>query len=365
MTSRERIRAALDHQQPDVTPCDYFASPEIHNALLAHFRTSDEEVLLTQLGIDIRYVKAPYTGPALPTFDDGSTMDIWGIRKKPMPNEYGDYAEAVGLPYAEWQSVDEAAAFPWPNPDDYDYTAIPSLCEQFPHAAVATGDFGVQDFINYTAYGRGVEQVLIDIASEDPVYLFIVEKRHQFSLQHIDRVLTAAKGRIDLVLCGDDFGSQRGLLISPQSFDKLFSQRKKEFFDMVHSHHAKVTHHCCGSSRALIPRFIDIGMDCLQTIQARAEGMDPYGLKADFGERICLHGAVDVQGWLQKATPSEARKETQRLMEEVGRGGGFILAPSHNLQPDIPVENVLAVYSAVAEERARTTGTIYRDPTSP
>ena len=125
---------------------------------------------------------------------------------------------------------------------------------------------------------------------------------------------------------------------------------------MVHSHKAKVTHHCCGSSRSFIPRFVEIGMDCLQTIQARAAGMDPYGLKADFGDQICFHGAVDVQGWLQQAKPAEIRKETHRLMEEVGRGGGFILAPSHNLQPDIPIENVLAVYSAVAEKRGRETG---------
>ena len=140
---------------------------------------------------------------------------------------------------------------------------------------------------------------------------------------------------------------------SSPTFNKLFAPLKKEFFDMVHSHKARVTHHCCGSSRALIPRFIDIGMDSLQTIQPCAAGMEPYGLKADFGDRICLHGAVDVQGWLQRSQPSEVRKETHRLMEEVGRGGGFILAPCHNLQPDIPIRNVLAVYSAVAEKRGK------------
>ena len=119
--------------------------------------------------------------------------------------------------------------------------------------------FGVQDFINSVAFGRGVEQSLVDIATDNPVFLHIVEKRHRFYLRYVERILEAGRGRIDLVLCGDDFGSQRGLLISPAAFDRLFAAKKKELFDLVHSYGAKVTHHCCGSSRGLIPRFISCG----------------------------------------------------------------------------------------------------------
>jgi uroporphyrinogen decarboxylase len=350
------MRAALAHSQPDFTPCDYFATPEIHEALRRHFRigTIAENAVAERLGTDIRYVQPPYIGPPLPTFDDGSTMNIWGIRRRPMPNEYGEYAEAVGTPYAPWKTVEEAQQFPWPDPDWFDYAQIPELCKQYPDMAIAAGDFGVQDFINGVAFGRGVEQVLLDIAIEDPVYLFIVRQRHQFYLRHIERTLDAAVGRIDLVLCGDDFGSQRGLLISPASFDRIFAGKKREFFDMVHCYGAKVTHHCCGSSRALIPRFIACGMDALQTIQPRAAGMDPYELKLAFGEQMTLHGAVDVQGWLQQATPQEIGREVDRLMDEVGAGGGYILAPSHQIQPDTPLANVLAVYQAVAKRRGKS-----------
>jgi uroporphyrinogen decarboxylase len=212
----------------------------------------------------------------------------------------------------------------------------------------------VQDFINGVAFGRGVEQVLFDIAMEDPVYLFIVDRRHRFCLSYIERILAAGRGRIDLVLCGDDFGSQRGLLISPSSFDRLFAPKKKELFDLVHAFQAKVSHHCCGSSRRLLPRFIQCGMDALQTVQPQAAGMNPYELKARFAGQITLHGAVDVQGWLQRATPAVIEAEVNRLMDEVGRGGGYILAPSHNVQPDTPLENVLAVYEAVAKRRGKS-----------
>ena len=354
MTPRERVGAALEHCQPDFTPCDYFATPEIRGRLIEHFGLAGREItdnmVAECLGTDIRYVKPPYVGPPLPTFDDGSVMNIWGVRRRPVGNEYGEYAEPVGTPYA-WTTVEEAEDFPWPNPDDYDFGAIPALCEQYPGMAIAAGDFGVQDFINGVAFGRGVEQVLLDIATEDPVYLYLVEKRHRFYMRYIERTLEAGAGRIDLVLCGDDFGSQRGPLISPATFDRLFAPRKREFFDMVHAHGAKVTHHCCGSSRALIPRFIDCGMDALQTIQTRAAGMNPYELKAEFGGRIALHGAVDVQGWLQRSTPAQIAVEVNRLMDEVGAGGGCIIAPSHQIQPDTPLENVLAFYDTVAGRR--------------
>lgn len=351
MTPRERVQAAFAHKQPDQTPCDYFATPEIQQALLSHFRISDDAALLDILGTDIRSVNPPYIGPPLPSFDDRSTMNIWGIRKRPLPNEYGDYMEPINFPYAGWATIEEAERFAWPDPDLFDYRAVKSLCDRYPDHAIVTGSFSVQDFINGIAFGRGVEQTLIDIATDDPVFLYILEKRHRFYMQLVSRTLEAAEGRIDLVLCGDDFGTQRGLLISPQTFDRLFSDRKAEFFAMVHAHGARVTHHCCGSSAALFPRFIAIGMDAVQTIQPRAAGMDPYTLKAQFGQDITLHGAVDAQGWLQAATPADIRREVLSLIDQVGRDGGFILSPSHNIQPDTPLSNVLALYRTIKEAR--------------
>ncbi len=354
MTPRERVLAAFDYRQPDFTPCDYFATPEIRQALLNYYRVTSDDALCSCLGTDIRYVNPPYTGPARQSFADGTTIDEWGVTRKPVSNQFGDYAEAATQPYAAFETVEDVDRFPWPSPDWYDYDAVPALCAQHGDFAVGTGGFYVQDFINRVAMGRGVEQTLIDIAEENPVYLRMVAIRQRFYMRYIERILERARGRVDVVLCGDDFGSQRGPLISPAKFDRLYAPLKKEFFAMVHSYGAKVSHHCCGSSRALIPRFIACGMDALQTIQPQAAGMNPYELKAEFAGRIVFHGAVDVQGWLQQATPAKIRTEVHRLMDEVGCGGGFIIAPCHQIQPDTPLENVLAVYEAIAERRGRT-----------
>jgi uroporphyrinogen decarboxylase len=351
MISKERVEAAFAFEQGDRPPLDYYATPEIHTALSQHFGVTSENEIREALGSDIRFVNPRYVGPELPEYPDGSKMNFWGIIKKPMPNEYGDYMESTNWPYAEWSTVEEAEQFRWPTPDWFEYDSIPAQCAEHPDKAIFTGQFSIQDFINGVAFGRGVEQTLIDIALEDPVYLYIVEKRHRFYMEYMERILQAANGAIDVVLCGDDFGTQRGLLISPASFDSIFAPRKKEFFDMVHSYGAKVTHHCCGSSRELIPRFLELGMDALQTIQPQAQGMDPYDLKKTFHGELVLHGGVDVQGWLQAATPDEVRNEIGRLREIVGAGGGYIMSPSHHIQPDTPVENVLAFYEAATAGR--------------
>lgn len=353
MDSRERLLMAMNFEQPDTPPVDYYATPEIHIALKKYFGVKENHELLDCLQTDIRFVNPPYTGQPLPTFNDGSIMDIWGVIKKPLANEYGDYMEPVNLPFGDWTSVEEAEDYPWPDSSLYDFDVVSHLCEAFPDKAICCGNFGIQDFINGVAFGRGVEQVFVDIALEDPVYLFIVEKRHRFYMEYMERLLKAAKGRIDLVLCGDDFGSQRGLLISPTSFDALFAEKKKEFFDMVHSFGAKVSHHCCGSSRDLIPRFIELGMDALQTIQPQAAGMNPYKLKDAFRGKLVLHGGVDVQGFLQQASADEIVREVESLKYYVGKGGGYILSPSHNIQPDTPLENVLALYKAASQGKSR------------
>ncbi len=351
MNSRERVAAALNHEQPDHTPCDYFGTPEIDQALFDYFGVKDVNGVRECLKTDIRYIEIPYTGPELKSFEDGSFEDIWGVIRKPMPNEYGEYAEPVNLPFAKWESVSEAENYSWPSTDDYDYEALAQLCDEFCGKSIAIGRYGIQDFINGVAFGRGVEQVLMDIALEEPVYLYIVEKRHSFFMEHIEKALKAGKGKIDLVLCGDDFGSQKDALISPATFIKLFADKKKEFFDMVHSYGAKISHHSCGSTVKLIPEFIKAGMDCLETIQPQASGMNPFKLKEDFGNEISFHGAVDVQGWLQEAGQDEIREHIGKLMEKVGKGGGFIIGPCHNIQPDTPLDNVITMYETIANSR--------------
>ena len=122
---------------------------------MAHFHTGDlprtvallstpmggpgDNLLPQRLGTDLRYIDPPYIGPPLPKFDDGSSINLWGIRRRPMPNQYGEYAEPVGCPTPRWTTVEEAEQFPWPSPDWFDYDAIPAICARYPDLAIAAG----------------------------------------------------------------------------------------------------------------------------------------------------------------------------------------------------------------------------------
>ena len=299
MTPRERVRAALSHTQPDFTPCDYYATPEIHAGLMRHFglgeprRTSvamggstaafEDGGVAERLGVDIRYINPPYIGPPLPSFDDGSSMNFWGIRRRPMPNEYGEYAEPVGAPYAAWTTVEEAERFPGPVPIGSTTTRSRPCVRNIPIWRSPPAARTCR--ISSTAWRSAAASSRCCWTSPrtNPVYLYIVERRHRFYMAYIERILTAAKGRIDLVACGDDFGSQRGPLISPASFDRLFAGKKKELFDLAHAFGAKISHHCCGSSRALIPRFIAVRHGC--AADHSAAGRRNESLRSEAGIR--------------------------------------------------------------------------------
>ena len=353
MTPRQRVQAALNHTQPDYTPCDYYATPEIHEALLRHFGLGEPRRIggtmggsasaledggvAERLGVDIRYVNPPYIGPPLASYPDGSSTNLWGIRRRPMPNEYGEYAEPVGSPYAAWTTIEEADKFPWPSPDWFDYAALPALCAKYPDLAIIAGGTYVQDFINGVAFGRGIEQVFLDIALGDPVYLHLVERRHRFYMAYIERILEAAGRTHRRGPLRRRFRQPAGLVDFAGHVRQALRRQEEGTVRPGPRLRRQGVAPLLRFQPRLFPRFIQCGMDALQTVQPQAAGMNPYELKAEFAGRIALHGAVDVQGWLQRSTPKEIEAEVNRLMDEVGRGGGYILAPSHHIQPDTPL----------------------------
>lgn len=351
MNSCERVLASLSHHQPDFVPADYLGTPEIEALLLKHFNVDSHDQLLECLGTDLIKVEPDYIGPELKKFNDGSFEDIWGVIKAPVANEFGAYNESTYLPFSEMSTIEQVESYNWPSAEWYDYSTISAKCQNYKGYAIYLGRPGYMDLINGISFGRGVEKVILDIATKDPVFMAIKEKRAKFFLELCERALDAAKGQIDILFMGDDYGTQNGLLMHPDTWRELFKPNMKDMINLAHSYNCKVIHHSCGSTRAIIDDFIEIGLDCLQTIQPQAVGMDPTQLKKDFGDKLCFHGAIDVQGGLQKATPSEVRQMVRDRVAVMGKDGGYICAPSHNIQPDTPIQNVLAMYETISEYR--------------
>lgn len=349
MNSRQRVLTSLSHKQPDRTPCGYIATPEVDLFLKNHFQTDSKDVVLDKLGVDLRFLNLPYTGPELKKWLDGKFADIWGAIRKPVPNMAATYFEATDFPYAAFTSTADVDKFPWPKADWFDFSAIPALCDKYKEYAIVFGDPGNMDLINGTAFGRGVEQVLYDIATEDPVGLACMQKRFERSYMLTEQALIAAGGRIDIVWIGDDYGHQNGLIINPKILRKLFFPKLRQMCNLIHKYNAKVMLHSCGATRPIWPDLIEAGVDIYDTVQPEAGGMNPEELKSLFGDKMCFHGTISLQKTLPLGSTADVAQEVISRIQTVGRNGGLILAPANAFQPDIPLKNILTIYETACE----------------
>ena len=150
---------------------------------------------------------------------------------------------------------------------------------------------------------------------------------------------------------GDDFGAQNGPLLSPEMWVDFLGEGFAEYSDIARSHNLRVMHHTCGGVKPLIPLMVERGLDILQSLQPEASGMDPRGLKAEFGKGLAFHGGISIQKTLPFGSPEEVRREVRDRVEALAPGGGYILCTSHNIQADTPMENVEALMSAYKDYR--------------
>lgn len=350
MTSKKRVLTALSHKCPDRVPCDYLATPEVNEKMMEHFQTDNMDTVLEKLGVDLRVIDAPYIGPELQTWPDGRYKNYWGHIRKDIKNEAGSYSEAVEFPYADFKTVEDVNDFGWPKADWFDYSQLEAQCDKYKDYAVIFGAPGNMDLINGTTYGRGVEQLIYDMALEDPIGLACIEKRFKCCYERTEKALQAANGKVDIMWIGDDYGTQNGLLFSPDMLRKYFFPKLKVMCDLGHKYGAKIMHHSCGSTKQIWPDLIEAGVDIYDTVQPEAADMDPAQLKKEFGDKICFHGTISTQKTMPFGTVEDVAAEVKLRIETVGENGGFILASAHNLQPDTPIENILAMYRAVRSQ---------------
>jgi uroporphyrinogen decarboxylase len=199
------------------------------------------------------------------------------------------------------------------------------------------------DFINGIARARGAEQVLLDLGSEDPVYLEIMLARFQFYYDMHERALQAAGGLIDITHIGEDLGTQRGPMISMTTFEKHFAPKLGKYFDMIHRYGARTMMHMCGCVEKFLPRLIELGLDIEDVTQPTTPEMDIAVLQARYGDRLNFCGTVCVQTTLPFGTVADIENEVKRRLRLFPKGGLF-LGPTHAIQVRTPLENILALY---------------------
>ena len=348
MTSRERVLRTFDHAPVDRLAIDYAANPVIHRKLAEALGcpSADYEPVQEALGVDFRWIGVRYCGPDLFEPVPGrKTNPVYGYRTRWVANKSGGYDDFCDFPLLDAEP-EEIAAFPVPDADDFDYEPVKGLLKSLDRYALFVGSPGDADIINSTGRVMGMEQTLINLLTEDEATLTYISRRCDMELGVLERILELAEGRIDFLFFGEDIGTQHTPLISLDLYRRVLKPFHKRYADLAKAYGIPIMVHSCGSSSWVFEDFIDLGVRAVDTLQPEAAAMSPSYLKEHFGGRLAFHGGISTAGTLVSGTPEQVRQMVFETAEIFNRGGGYFLAPTHMIQDNTPVENVIAMYQA-------------------
>jgi uroporphyrinogen decarboxylase len=361
MTHRERVKVALSKEKPDRCPMQISFTPEFAQRLTHHLgsggttshnphgggntyeleRAIDADVLLTSVGWANSYYQS----------DANLYTDEWGIgwRRAPYTTPFGTghYTEIVRHPLAEDSAIDSYRA---PDPSrDALYEPSRRVIEQFGTEYWITGVTVTTIFETAWAL-RGLDKLLMDFVLDPDLAERILDIPFTYHLEAARRLV---KLGVDMIWIGDDVGTQKGMLISPGMWRRFFKPRMARFIAEVKrlNPRVKVAYHSDGMIEPIIGDLIEIGLDVLNPVQPAC--MDPAEIKRGFGDKLCFWGTIDEQRTLPFGTPGDVRSEVATRLQTIGRGGGLILGPTHHVQLDTPIENLMALVDAVKTIRYR------------
>jgi uroporphyrinogen decarboxylase len=371
MNSRQRVITALNHQETDRVPFDCplgytayqnlvryldFKEPVPLKATNPDLNVRPSLELLKELNVDVVYIGLSGSGDE-PFFSYGMDryVDEWGIGYRKIEGNFAISYEAVDHPLKDAR-LEDLQDYPWPNP--LDPARIDGLEERcrllFENTDLAIiGRFNTPIF-EQAFLLRGFEQLLIDVLSDPEFACALLDKTTEIAIGMLDAGMNCCGKYLQILrLAGDDMGHQQGTIFSPRVFRSVIKPRFARLY-----HHAKtllgrfhpqgkLMAHTDGDVYALIPDYLEMGLDVLNPVQPRVSHMEHEVLKREFGDRLSFHGGIDIQRTMPFGTPEEVKQEARRAMKILGAGGGYILAPTHYLQADTPPENIVALSQAV------------------
>jgi uroporphyrinogen decarboxylase len=372
MTSRERVCAVLNHQEPDRVPMDLGGINtslmlETHDNLKRKLGLGEtptqllsktwqiaktDEAILDRLAVDIRYIFPEVRPAGAPPSSDAAAeagpedtfTDEWGIVRRFVKHYY----EMEGHPLKEADRLEDIESYPWPDPGAY--FVFEGLGERARELRENTdyavgGYMGGGSIFEQAWYLRGYPELLIDFMVNKEFAHALLSKIVAVRKKNAELYLSEVGAYLDVFQIGDDIATQEGPAMSPELYREMLKPYQTELFQYIKERTpAKLYYHSCGGIVPHIDDLIEAGADALNPIQVTAKGMDTAGLKKRFGKRLVFWGAIDSQQVLPFGSPEDVRAEVRRRISDLGPGGGYILSGVHNLQPDISPENILAMY---------------------
>jgi uroporphyrinogen decarboxylase len=332
---RDRVIAALAYEETDIVPYDVVIEPEVEDRLNDHYGGNDWEKLIRKHIVSVSY----------PVW---AKMDITDDMK--VKDEFGSTWDFSASPF---HLVD----FPFKEPtlEDYDFEGVKQTildALDMGSAEIILRDSADKFVVGQMHFGlferswqlRGFENVLMDSILNPDFYEELLDHLVDLQLAMVDKLCTLP---IDAVFFGDDWGDQRGVILGPERWRRFIKPRAARLYERAHRGGKYAFSHCCGNVFEIVPDIIEIGLDLLESLQP--EAMDVYEIKRRYGKNLRLWGGLGTQQMLPFGSPRDVRDEIRRLIEELGRGGGYILAPAKPLMADVPTENAVAVIEEFAQ----------------
>jgi uroporphyrinogen decarboxylase len=380
MNSRERLLTALNHQEPDRIPFDLGSTQVTGIHVIAYQRLREylglphvepqicddvqglalpNDDVIEQLGVDVRGLfplnSHNWNVTASDVGENWEYHDEWGLTQhKPKPD--GLYFSVVKSPLDRVDlTSDDVRAYAWPDTGDGRRIAgLRELAERYQAQGQAVMIKGVlAGVFEMSQRVRGMQNLMIDLASNEALACAFLDKMVELKIKFWEMALPPLGDVIDVISEADDYGTQTSQLISPRMFRKIFKPRLQTLFTRIHqlAPTAKLFFHSDGNIRPILPDLIEIGIDILNPIHITATGMEPGALKRDFGKDVCFWGGgVETQSVLPFGAPQEVKDNVRRNVEALASGGGYVFNTIHNIQADVPPQNIVAMVEALREE---------------
>ncbi len=368
MTSKERVMAALNHEEADRVPLDIgginntcmheIVEKQVKEALHLEDHGSmikaidqgvvvPDQSIVEYFGVDTCSIYINETRPWVDN-GDGTFTDMWGLGRKLNPDGY--YYNMVSHPLEDAEEVEDLDAYQFPEPTEYMVEGLRERMEaNRDKCCILEGlrepMFGLPSWL------RRNQNYYMDLLANEELSDALHEKILAYYKKLVDFLMERLGDGIDIVKFADDMGTQNSLLMSPEVYRKRVKPYQAALYGYVkEKYHKKILLHSCGAIRPIIGDLIEIGVDALNPVQISAAGMDPEGLKKEFGDRLTFWGGgIDTQHVLTEASPETVKEHVKRNLGIFKPHGGYVFAQVHNIQPGTPVKNILAMYEAYRE----------------
>lgn len=369
VNGRDRVITSLEHKVPDRVPLDIGGCNnttmhvKVENALKVELNLQDngtvirhfadgivvpDESILQYFGSDTRCIYIDEIKPWIYDEESNVYYDQWNIGYKKSPNGY--FFDFYSNPLKNIDEVEKLENLTFFEPNKAMMVGLTDRIAHYKGEYCLILEGFREQFLGIPSWLRGNENFYIDLVSDDGLAEMLLDILEAHYFKWVDFVLESISG-IDIVKFADDLGTQNSLIISPATYRKHIKPRQERLFRHVKEKTGcKLLFHSCGAIRPLIGDFIEIGIDAINPVQISASNMDAESLKKEFGNKIAFWGGgIDTQSTLEFGTPKQIWSEVRENIKKMKGDGGFVFAQVHNIMPDVPVENVLAMYDAYHE----------------